>query len=225
MEEIIIAMLYLYPGAMVDVIRHRFFKRSFRDDEVNESTRIAKYFFFSTVISVVSLIWYAARYNKSVANPADIVSALTGTMEIPKYFVISLIVTLLFTGGLWIVNWALLQFSTLLSQEDVVISDSVDAWHEIVYGDALKDSKGYLILRVTNGGKPQMGFSYFLPERFSDGIILIRQEEVAAALERDKQKPADEPLEIFGPIATYCDAGTGATVEFFDGYFLSKKLE
>ena len=168
---------------------------------------------------------YAAICKKSVANPDDIVTALTGTMEIPKYFGISLLVTLAFTWGLWLFHECVLKMSTMLSQEEIEISDSVDAWHELIYGDTLKNSMGYLILKVTHGQDIQMGFSGFLPEQFKDGIMLIRQPEVAAALERDKQRAEGEPAEIFGPIATYVDGETGATVEFYDGYYLSLKLK
>ena len=39
MEQMIIAMIYLYPGALVDILRRVFFKRTYRDEETSDSTQ------------------------------------------------------------------------------------------------------------------------------------------------------------------------------------------
>lgn len=53
MEQIIIAMIYLYPGALVDILRRAFFKRTYCDEETSDGARTAKHFVYSTIISVV----------------------------------------------------------------------------------------------------------------------------------------------------------------------------
>lgn len=236
MENIIIAMLYLYPGAIVDVIRKTFFRRTFREPDMNESMNTARYFVASTIISVVSLVVYAMLFRKSVANPQDIQKSLTGTMEIPKYFVVSFAVTVAYAIFLQAVGWMIAKVKSrwLKETESTKISPSVDAWHELVYGDDLKEIRGYLVLRISQGGQTVCGFSYFLPEFFEDGIALIRQEEVKAAFIRDQENEMmDQTREnrekperlIHGPVAAYYDPKTGTAVEFFNGYSLSKTLK
>lgn len=228
MESIIVAMLYLYPGALVDVIRHRFFKRTFRDEELNESARVAKYFVFSTVISVFSLLAYAALYEKSVANPDDILKSLSGTMEIPKYFVISLLMTVVFVALIRLGNGMLEKIKScqLEKTDGLVISPSVDAWHELTCGKGLEGIWGYLVLRIICGDHETTGFSYYLPERFQDGVAVIHQEIVADAFQKDSGKAINDPDRlIYGPVAAYFDTETGTTVEFYNGYNLSKTLK
>ena len=62
MEQMIIAMIYLYPGALVDILRRGLFKRTYRDEETSDSTRAAKHFVFSTMISVASLLHFRPRW-------------------------------------------------------------------------------------------------------------------------------------------------------------------
>ena len=100
MEQMIIAMIYLYPGALVDILRRVFFKRTYRDEETSDSTRAAKHFVFSTMISVASLLIYGRLAGKSVANPADLLNTFSATMEIPRFFLISLGMTVLFSCAL-----------------------------------------------------------------------------------------------------------------------------
>ncbi|MBR5302926.1 MAG: hypothetical protein IKU38_08835 [Clostridia bacterium] len=220
MEDIIIGMLYLYPGALVDLIRKTFFKRVFRDDDLNESTRIAKYFWFSTFITVAALLIYADCSNNSVANPEDIKKALSGTMEIPKYFGISFCVTVAFTFLLEGVKalWSGIRSLCKKKREGTVVSRSVTAWHELICGKGLKEYRGNLVLKIKNGGEEKVGFFYFLPDEFKDGISLIYQPEVEEAFTKDEGKdPYDESRLIKGPVALYYDPESGTTVEFYDG--------
>ncbi len=224
MGDIIVAMMYLYPGALVDVIRKTVFKHTFHDDELNESARVAKYFMFSTMISVASLLIYGKYFEKSVANQADILKALGGTMEIPKYFGVSLIVTALFTFGLEgvkeLVKWARNRYWK--KTDDAMINRTTNAWYDLVYGDGLKGYRGSLVLKIRNSDKDETcGFCYYLPDEFKDGISLVWQEEVKAAFDKDAAECVskdvyDESRLIKGPMASYYDIETGTTIEFYD---------
>ena len=226
MEQIIIAMIYLYPGALVDVLRRAFFKRTYRDEETSDSARTAKYFVFSTIISVVSLLIYGRQAGKSVANPTDLLSAFSATMEIPRFFLISLIVTGAFSGVLegLEAGWAKLQSSWLKKTEQMKIERSADTWHTLIYGKDFKNARSALVLRIKSGAGEQVGICYSLPERFEDGIALIWTPETQEAFKHDEEAVDDKKL-IFGPVGVYCDPKTGMSVEFFEANKLFEQLQ
>lgn len=219
MEQIIIAMIYLYPGALVDIIRRKLFSRTYADEETSDSGRTAKYFIFSTVISVISLLVYGRLSGKSIANSEDIKSAFSATMEIPCFFLISLIVTILFSfflEGMKIL-WGQIRSGYLKKTEKMTVNRSSDAWHEIVYGETLREIRGMLVLKTIQNEHEEMGACFYLPDTFENGIALMKQNEVAEALKHDKQEEDDSKKIIYGPIITYCDTKTGTIVEIYNG--------
>ena len=78
MEQMIIAMIYLYPGALVDILRRVFFKRTYRDEETSDSTRAAKHFVFSTMISVASLLIYGEAGREKRCQPGRFAEYIFG---------------------------------------------------------------------------------------------------------------------------------------------------
>lgn len=226
MEQIIIAMIYLYPGALVDILRRAFFKRTYRDEETSDSTRAAKHFVFSTIISVVSLLIYGRLAGKSVANPTDLLSAFSATMEIPRFFLISLIVTGIFSCVLEGLEegWAKLKSLRLEKTEKMKIKRSADTWHTLVYDKDFENARSALVLRIKSGAGEQAGICYSLPERFEDGIALIWTPETQEAFKHDEEAVDDKKL-IFGPVGVYCDPKTGIIVEFFEARKLFEQIQ
>ena len=157
MEQMIIAMIYLYPGALVDILRRVFFKRTYRDEETSDSTRAAKHFVFSTMISVASLLIYGRLAGKSVANPADLLNTFSATMEIPRFFLISLGMTVLFSCALEGLEegYAKLRSLRLKETEQMKIDRSADTWHTLVYSKDFEYARSALVLRIKSGAGEQ----------------------------------------------------------------------
>lgn len=227
MEQMIIAMIYLYPGALVDILRRVFFKRTYRDEETSDSTRAAKHFVFSTMISVASLLIYGRLAGKSVANPADLLNTFSATMEIPRFFLISLGMTVLFSCALEGLEegYAKLRSLRLKETEQMKIDRSADTWHTLVYSKDFKYARSALVLRIKSGAGEQVGICYSLPDNLEDGIALMWSPETCAAFKHDEETAADDEKLLFGPVVIYCDPKTGINVEFFEAQKLFDQIQ
>lgn len=227
MEQMIIAMIYLYPGALVDILRRVFFKRTYRDEETSDSTRAAKHFVFSTMISVASLLIYGRLAGKSVANPADLLNTFSATMEIPRFFLISLGMTVLFSCALEGLEegYAKLRSLRLKETEQMKIDRSADTWHTLVYSKDFEYARSALVLRIKSGAGEQVGICYSLPDNLEDGIALMWSPETRAAFKHDEETVADDEKLLFGPVVIYCDPKTGINVEFFEAQKLFDQIQ
>lgn len=227
MEQMIIAMIYLYPGALVDILRRVFFKRTYRDEETSDSTRAAKHFVFSTMISVASLLIYGRLAGKSVANPADLLNTFSATMEIPRFFLISLSMTVLFSCALEGLEegYAKLRSLRLKETEQMKIDRSADTWHTLVYSKDFKYARSVLVLRIKSGAGEQVGICYSLPDNLEDGIALMWSPETRAAFKHDEETDDDNEKLLFGPVVVYCDPKTGIIVEFFEAQKLFDQIQ
>lgn len=227
MEQMIIAMIYLYPGALVDILRRVFFKRTYRDEETSDSTRAAKHFVFSTMISVASLLIYGRLAGKSVANPADLLNTFSATMEIPRFFLISLGMTVLFSCALEGLEegYAKLRSLRLKETEQMKIDRSADTWHTLVYSKDFEYARSALVLRIKSGAGEQVGICYSLPDNLEDGIALMWSPETRTAFKHDEETDADDEKLLFGPVVIYCDPKTGINVEFFEAQKLFDQIQ
>lgn len=221
MEQIIIAMIYLYPGALVDILRRAFFKRTYCDEETSDGARTAKHFVYSTIISVFSLLIYGLLIGQRVATFEDIRTALSSMTGILLFLGVSLAMTAAFAVGLEALEegYAKLQSIKTDQEENRKICRSVDSWHTLVYGKEFEETRSALALRIRKGEKEQIGICYSLPGTFEEGIILFRTEETEKAL---KKNEADALL--FGPVAVYYDTKTETFVEFYNAAKLIEKI-
>ena len=221
MEQIIIAMIYLYPGALVDILRRTFFKRTYCDEETSDGARTAKHFVYSTIISVFSLLIYGLLIGQRVATFEDIRTALSSMTGILLFLGVSLAMTAAFAVGLEALEegYAKLQSIKTGQEENRKICHSVDSWHTLVYGKEFEETRSALALRIRKGEKEQIGICYSLPGTFEEGIILFRTEETEKAL---KKNEADALL--FGPVAVYYDTKTETFVEFYNAAKLIEKI-
>lgn len=227
MEQIIIAMIYLYPGALVDVLRRKLFTRTYRDEETSDSARAAKHFAFSTIISVASLLIYGRLARKSVANPTDLLNTFSATMEIPRFFLISLIMTVIFSFALEGLEegYVKLKSLSLKGTEQMKIARSADTWHTLVCGKDFEYTRSALVLRIKGGAGEQVGICYSLPDKLEDGIALMWSQETRAAFKHDEETVADDEKLLFGPVVVYCDPKTGINVEFFEAQKLFDQIQ
>ena len=231
MGQMIIAMIYLYPGALVDILRRVFFKRTYRDEETSDSTRAAKHFVFSTMISVASLLIYGRLAGKSVANPADLLNTFSATMEIPRFFLISLSMTVLFSCALEGLEegYAKLRSLRLKETEQMKIDRSADTWHTLVCSKDFEYTRSALVLRIKSGAGEQelrmVADCLRVLENLEDGIALMWSPETRAAFKHDEETADDNEKLLFGPVVVSCDPKPGIIVEFFEAQKLFDQIQ
>lgn len=226
MEEIVISMLFLYPGALVDVISKNLYKYSYCEDETSEAAHIARYFMTSVLITIASILLYARIRGRSVATLTDIVAALTGIGELMWYTVISLVCTIATAVVFRLVAILANRLISWINRkwEGTSIRDAVDAWHEIIYGEDMKSFRDQTIMRIRMGGEEEAGFVKYWPESLSEGIILTQQVLVKAFFDYDENEEDCNKKFIGDPWVALIDSEHGAIIEIYDGRTLYEYL-
>lgn len=179
------------------------------------------------MISVASLLIYGRLAGKSVANPADLLNTFSATMEIPRFFLISLSMTVLFSCALEGLEegYAKLRSLRLKETEKMKIDRSADTWHTLVYSKDFEYARSALVLRIKSGAGEQVGICYSLPDNLEDGIALMWSPETRAAFKHDEETADDNEKLLFGPVVVYCDPKTGIIVEFFEAQKLFDQIQ
>ena len=221
MQEIIISMLFLYPGAMVDVFEKYFFKYSYRQDESGEVAHLARYFAYSVVITIASIFIFAHFRQKSVANLEDIASALNGMIELGWYAGISLFASLMFTLLFHALNKLFVAINSRITEktEGLKVINASDTWHELAYGVSMAEYRDAAIIRIKNDKEERIGFVKVWPERYEDGILLTQTDIVKEYFDYDREISLDQQDKMFigSPLYTMFDAKTASFIEIYDG--------
>ena len=157
------------------------------------------------MISVASLLIYGRLAGKSVANPADLLNTFSATMEIPRFFLISLGMTVLVSCALEGLEegYAKLRSLRLKETEQMKIDRSADTWHTLVYSKDFEYARSALVLRIKSGAGEQVGICYSLPDNLEDGIALMWSPETRTAFKHDEETAADDEKLLFGPVVIY----------------------
>lgn len=225
-EEIILVLIYLYPGALVDVLKRIIYSYSFREDPSDNFGKAVRYFAYSVIISTLSLLLYGFFCNKGVHSIDNITASLNGTIDLAFYAGISFVITLFFTllhrPVEIFANWLM----TLILHTESVVINPASAWIELMNGQDLKEIRDHMIVRVTCGESVRSGFLFTQPDSFDDGLILTKTKSVSAQMryERENALREDECL-IGSPWATYYDPKTGTFVDMYDGREFSRSIK
>lgn len=220
MEEILISLLFLYPGALAEVFDKIFFPCSAGEDRSGETERIARYFAASAVITIATAFLYGKVSGRSAGTIGDIVSALSNLTDFGIYALLSLCVTLAYAWVLHGVKKLFMVLGSLYSKwrYGTICVEASDAWHEILYGEMVKNiGRDKAIVRILNGEHAQIGFVKYWPEKLKDGIILTQCDMVAKFYDYDLERKKDEDKFIGSPWYTLFDPESSTTIEIYHG--------
>ncbi len=228
MEEIIISLLFLYPGALIEMLYDRYAKYSYRRTDTDSKAKVAEYFLNSVIVTIITILVYRCLAKQDVHTFKELVQVLSSFGEALLYFVLSLA----FTGIYAFVRYHIMGMAPRLAGSSVLSEKvngleeigSVNSWRDIIFGPQSKDVLQHCILRIQVGDQVVAGFAECLPVDFERGITLTQTVFVQELLEKEKDKPLDERF-IGNPYFTYFDSPTGTRVEFFDGSELFSYLE
>ena len=220
MNEILVSMLFLYPGALVEVVQKEIFRYTYVEDKGSEVAHLARYFIYSVFVTLLSVFMYAFLREKEISTMSDIFLALNSPKEIFGYTVLSLIGTVIIACADEIFARLTIKVKNKFGKgsEDTSLIIAADAWHQIAYSqeETLKECRQYMIAKVYNGGQESAGFIKYLPGEFEQGLILVWQSEIQKQLEKEKNESEEKRL-IGDPVLTYFDPKSSTLVELFDG--------
>lgn len=223
--ELILVLIYIFPGALVDVFDRTFLSKSYKEDPSSNFEKASRYFGYSVIISTFALFIFGAVNGDGVYNLSEIANSLDGTFKIAGFAMMSLLSTILFVFAKRWLNllWLWLRNRVYKHQGRSERTDSKNAWIELIECDAIKKIETNTILRITPSDKQSIaGFVFLLPREYDDGIVLTRTEEVSKQLNAESKKTA--PVIIGEPLAMHFDTKTGSLIEFFDGTNFGNQL-
>lgn len=218
LEALLISVLFVYPGAFLDVCAARFTPYAYGKDRKTELERAAQYFIDSAAITGLSILTLSILCGEHMETFGDVIAYLMTISHAIQYMLLSLTISIAY---FWVKQYLLHRLPTRFGEDHSVkrvhgceLVYPGNAWRELLYGKELEVFEGSYIVRITQGGESVAGFAQFLPSDFEDGILLTQTEYVKKQME--KEAKGGEQL-IGDPYYCYFDPGSGAIVEIFDG--------
>lgn len=233
MEDLLVLILFMYPGAFVEFVSKYVLRESLKSDDANETVHGVKYFCLSCVITMIALFLFAAICDKSVASFGDIKKSLDGTVNLVIYVLISLAVSVFIALATWGWKTAVTNVKSRMAKEkeSAKISRNDDAWKEIFDGKDYEHIREGMIMRITSQGVSKAGFVKKYFDRFDCGIVLTQTSAVEEYLEFEEKGEDGEPIRdpealwIGRPQYTFFEPNTGTFIEIFDGKLLVDLFE
>lgn len=227
MNEIVTGVLFIYPGAIIEILYRRYAKYGYKEDTRAEPIRLAELFLYSVVVTVFSVLLLKVFGGVKVDTLSGLVFELNRFSTLIKYLLLSIALTI-------IVAWIRYQISGMNpDHEDAAdqkpvngcrVVGAANAWRDLIYGLMLEDILEHCILRISCGDQVTAGFAAYLPTDFEQGIELVQTAFVQKVFESEANCVPDKRY-IGDPHAVYIDPPTRAKVEFFDGKKLYDYLE
>lgn len=227
MEELMSAVLFVYPGAMIELIYRRYAQYGYKEDSHAEPIKLAELFVYSTIVTIVTIILMRVFAGIKVDSLSGLVFELNRFESTLKYLILSILVTC-------VVAWIRYKVSGMdpdadgpLDQPQVNgcrVAGSANTWRELIYGPDLRDILEHCIVRITCGETVAAGFATYFPTDFEQGIPLTQTAFVEELMEREDELPQDQCY-VGKAYMVYIDPITGTKVEFFKGKELHDYLE
>ncbi len=219
MDDLILLMLFAYPGALVKVILGKLAERHWKKVHDDATTQAAKYLFFSAAVNAVSLL----AFGWILGMPAGLtewIKTLKKGWNIGIYLALSLIVSILFSGTWYLfVRHVLSRAANTIKRIAGAPVDSqfCDVWSDTVMNPAVMDTS-CVVAVVKRGGKiEECGFLWAIPKSITENpsLSLSRTDLVRGILADDANKGKADRT-IGGVIAAYVSLDKGFEIEFRD---------
>lgn len=219
MEDIVIGVLFIYPGAIIELMYRRYAKYGYKEEGHAEPIKLAELFLNSVIVTILTVFLLRILGFIEVDSLGSLVFELSRFRSLMQYLIMSIVVTSA-------VAWIRYKFSGMdpsgdgpMDQKCVNgcrIAGSAGGWRELIYGPTLQDILEHCILRVTTSSGVSAGFALYLPDDFEKGIPLVQTAFVERMLREEAEWEPDQRY-IGEPYAVYLDPATGTKVEFLDG--------
>lgn len=226
MEDIVIGVLFIYPGAIIELLYRRYAKYGYKEEEHAEPLKLAELFLNSAIVTILTIALLRFFTGIEVETLSSLIFELNRFESLAQYLILSVAVTCIYA-------WIRYKISGMDPMDDGPIDQqgvhgcrvagSINTWRELIYGQDLKDILEHCILRITTSDGTVAGFATYLPDDFEKGFSLEQVDFVEEQFKLEKDW-AKEQRYIGESHAVYIDSPTGIKVEFFDGKELYEYL-
>lgn len=227
MNEIVTGVLFIYPGALIEILYRRYAKYGYKEDTRAEPIHMAELFFYSAVITIFSVLLLRVFGGVKVDTLSSLVFELNRFSTLIQYLILSVTLTIF-------VAWIRYEISGMDPEHEEAVDQqrvngcrvvgAANTWRDLIYGPLLQDILEHCILRISCGGQVTAGFAAYIPTDFEQGIELVQTAFVEKRF-KEEENWTLEQCNIGEPYAVYIDTPTGIKVEFFDGRELYDYLE
>ena len=218
MEDIIVSLLFVYPGAAIELFYRWRAKYSYKEEARSEPIMLAELFIQSAIVTVLTILSMQFFTGLQIGSLSMLIIHLNHFRTMSQYLILSVVMTAL-------VGWLRYKIAGMGPDEAGIgdreingcrVVSSVNAWRELMFGNDLANILEHCIVRISCGGESVAGFVTCFPTDFEKGISLTQTDFVETQLKREEcWEP--EQRNIGSPHTVYIDPVTGSKVEFFDG--------
>lgn len=215
MENILLLIIFSYPGALADMVYTFFAKDKSFYKETSEAFRVARDFFWGAVIALATmLLTIPAKPEKHTLS--NWMSVLTTSDKIWLYIFVSLVIAIAF-GGLWYQFEMRFKFplKNKIRKKYKLAPESQykRTWHDIVKkNDHVNIDECAVVIYNSDGKMIAAGLPRSVPDDIDDDphFALAHCDTVLYELGRKKDSYLD------GLRLVYCDVKTMGRIEFYD---------
>lgn len=219
MDDIILLLLFAYPGALVQVMVEKIAERRWKCEKGDNTTEAAKYLFFSAAVDAISLLAFGWLFGMPAGLPGWIITIKQG-WNIGAYLAISLI-----ASGVFSIAWYAFIRIVLTRGGNTfkrasgapVDSEYRDVWNDTVMNPLVMDTSKVVAVVKRNGQIEECGFIWAIPKSVTENpcLTLSRTELVRSILADDVNREKADRI-IGGVIAAYVSLDKGFEIEFRD---------
>lgn len=224
MQDIIILILFTYPGAMADYFHSRWTKGKEYADKTEEYFRIARDFFISALITVASVTVYCA-----VSGTAFSLGAVAGKLgelsELIAYLPISLVLSWM-TAFLWKISDRVLfrlRNKRLKKEGKPELGEISHVWQSLLTDPEIPTTNSVFAVYDRNGKLIRAGAVHeATTEPEADPWVTLKFMEWA---EEELELPYEERELIGSPYVSCVNINNGMYIDVHDGDKLYKAVD
>ena len=189
MEDIVIGVLFVYPGAIIELIYRRYAKYGYKEEEHAESLKVAELFLNSAIVTILTILLFQFFTGTQVDTLSSLIFELNRFESLTQYLILSVAVTCIYA---WIRYKACGMDPNTDGPVDQMkvngcrVAGSVNTWRELIYGPDLSEILEHCILRITTSEGTVSGFATYLPDDFEKGFSLEQTAFVKARFEEEE---------------------------------------
>ena len=220
MENIIILILFTYPGIMADYFHGLMVRGKQYEKRPEEAIRAARDFFLSAVITVAGMGIFSLITGTGFSL-GGIRAALQSGRNLAIYLPISLMLAL---GAAWIwyagnriLFWSRNQLRS--NQGKSTLGESKSVWKSI-FDDPYIDYNNSAFAIYQDGKLIRAGLPIDVSDDMqNDPWAILTWTETARM---DLERPTEERTLLINPVASCVNIGNGVTVDIYDGGLMRK---
>lgn len=223
MENIIILILFTYPGIMADYLHDQMVEKEAFHKDIKESFRTVRDFFLSAVITLVTISLFSLimRVNPELQT---IINEIQKDMNIWIYLIMSIVISVI-SAYVWhgINLLTLKRKNRKAERQNTFLESKWDKTWTALYRDR-KIPYAHCVMAVYKDGKLiRAGLTHHVTENPEEDPWIALKFMTEA--EEEINKPKDKRKVLIEPAYSFINLQNGTSVEIYDSRYFTPKID